>query len=356
MIKQMVSFTTPQYHAMQKHAAELGITFAELVRRCVDVYRLQFGLMGEEPMGLTESPSVEILVEDDKGILVKARMYHHDGCSYVEGFDGKRYVIRVSNPTMGRIETVVSVDGLDVHDGKKANVGKSGFVIHPRDHYDCTGFRVSHEKVATFRFGGVEGGYAASKGDTQNVGVIGVAAYQEKESFSMRHHRVDISFGDDRFLMFRPSPSSINRSNSESRGGASQFKSRSAESKGLSTSAVLPEREYAPLSEATCSVEEPTSGSIDVSPALATQFGEARESRVTETKFDRKTDSPWKLFTIRYESRENLIKLGIIPEDEELQAREQANPFPESSFCEPPAGWGEDAPVAKYGGPMPRQD
>jgi len=339
--KQMISFSDPQYYALQNHANELGITFAELVRRVVDFYRVEFGLMGDEEMGISQDPAVEVWVENQQGKMVRSRIYHHDGCSYVEGIDGRRYLIRVTNPTMGRVETVVSVDGIDVHDGKQAATDKSGLVINPRGSYDFEGFRVSNEKVAAFRFGGVEGGYAAHKGDTSNVGVIGVAIYREQERMPIIINKTEITFQSD---LYSAQPNWIGGWSGPARipkGGIDSFRSirRSSRSKGiLSTQAMS-------SVEPSCTVASPAPQAATesvVSPALATEFGESRESKVGETTFIRKTSSPWRLFTIRYESRENLVKLGIVPDDSELQVREQASPFPGSTaFCEPPPGWGE---------------
>ena len=331
MQKQMISFTDPQYHAMQAHAVELGITFAELMRRVVDLYRIEFGLMGEEDMGIGQEPSVSVYVEDKSGTMRDARIYNHDGTLYVEGVEGRRYFVRVKNPTMGRVEAVISIDGLDVQDGKPAAVDKNGLVLGPGGSFDFEGFRVSNEKVAAFRFGGVEGGYAASKGDTSNVGVIGVAFYQERER--MRIIRTEISFDSSPGYKSWPGPQP--RSRSFGIGGSNM-------AKGLSTFALS--SNHAGPATYSCDVsnsveaEELTSGGI--SPALATEFGEARTSKVGETTYHRATSSPWRMYSIRYESRDNLVKLGIIPDDVELQGREQANPFPATeNFCAPPAGW-----------------
>jgi hypothetical protein len=46
---------------------------------------------------------------------------------------------------------------------------------------EIDGFRQSVDTVAAFRFGSVRGSYAAQKtGDARNVGVIGVAIFNER--------------------------------------------------------------------------------------------------------------------------------------------------------------------------------
>jgi hypothetical protein len=102
------------------------------------------------------------------------------GESYVAGQSGRRYTIVVRNHSPGRVEAVVSVDGLDVIDGKAAGFGKRGYLLDPHDEVEIQGFRTSMSAVAAFRFGAVRDSYAEKKhGDTRNVGVIGVALFHE---------------------------------------------------------------------------------------------------------------------------------------------------------------------------------
>ena len=41
MIKQMISFTEPQWRWLKREALRLGVSVAELVRRAVDAHRRQ---------------------------------------------------------------------------------------------------------------------------------------------------------------------------------------------------------------------------------------------------------------------------------------------------------------------------
>jgi hypothetical protein len=103
------------------------------------------------------------------------------GRDYVVGESGRRYTIVVRNNTSSRLEVVVSVDGLDVLDGKAAAFAKRGYLVDPRGEIEIDGFRQSMETVAAFRFGSVRSSYAGQKhGDTRNVGVIGVAVFNER--------------------------------------------------------------------------------------------------------------------------------------------------------------------------------
>jgi hypothetical protein len=103
------------------------------------------------------------------------------GRDYVVGEAGRRYTIVVKNNTNFRLEVVLSVDGLDVLDGKAAAFNKRGYLVDPRSEVEIDGFRQSMDTVAAFRFGSVRGSYAGQKyGDTRNVGVIGVAVFNER--------------------------------------------------------------------------------------------------------------------------------------------------------------------------------
>src|SRR6185503_12401308 len=80
-----------------------------------------------------------------------------------------------------RLEVVLSVDGLDVLDGKSASFAKRGYIMDPRAEIEVDGFRQNMDEVAAFRFGSVRGSYAGLKtGDTRNVGVIGIALFNEE--------------------------------------------------------------------------------------------------------------------------------------------------------------------------------
>ncbi len=100
---------------------------------------------------------------------------------FVVGETGRRYSLVVRNRTDLRIEVVLSVDGLDVMDGRPASFHKRGYVLPPNGRIKVDGFRQSYEAVEAFRFGSVRDSYANKKyGETRNVGIIGVALFNER--------------------------------------------------------------------------------------------------------------------------------------------------------------------------------
>jgi hypothetical protein len=110
------------------------------------------------------------------GLILKGRWF-------VVGEEGRRYALVIRNKTDARIEVVASVDGLDVIDGRTASVTKRGYLMAPHSQQRIEGFRQSTDAVAAFRFAPVRESYAAEKyHNTGNVGVVGIAVFEERGS------------------------------------------------------------------------------------------------------------------------------------------------------------------------------
>ena len=122
---------------------------------------------------------VEFGLRDGSGRFMSG--LRSSGDNYVSAHAGHRYAIVIRNLSPGRIEAVLSVDGLDVIDGESASLGKRGYLIQPFATLEVEGFRTSTTQVAAFRFGSVSSSYANRKhGETRNVGVIGLALFHER--------------------------------------------------------------------------------------------------------------------------------------------------------------------------------
>ncbi|CAN5316021.1 hypothetical protein BH20VER2_BH20VER2_00680 [soil metagenome] len=100
---------------------------------------------------------------------------------FVVGEQNRRYTVSVRNRTSQRLEVVLSVDGLDVIDGRPAHFRKRGYLLEPNSRIEVDGFRQSYDAVAAFRFGSVAESYANQRfGEARNVGVIGLAVFHER--------------------------------------------------------------------------------------------------------------------------------------------------------------------------------
>ena len=248
---------------------------------------------------------------------------------YVHGQTGQRYAIRVDNPTNRRVEAVVSVDGLDVIDGEAANFRtKRGYIVPPRGSVTIDGFRVSTQAVAAFRFSSVSNSYASRKGKARNVGVVGVALFEEKAQPQMIVPRVARDFDfrrKSRRVEAKPAPAPF-----DDRGSFDESASASADApRATGKRSIRPQE---PRRER---------------PGLGTEFGESRSSAVTFTKFERaNTNKPTSIAELRYNNAQGLQALGIrlrnatLVDGNELAIRESASAFPQSpyqkSFAKPP--------------------
>lgn len=124
---------------------------------------------------------VEWGVRGRVGWLPAYKSSYWGGKRFVQGSKGGRYKLVVKNRCKSRLEVVLSVDGLDVMDGKTASFRKRGYIVDPGETLEVEGFRTSADAVAAFEFSGVGASYANLKhGDTRNVGVIGLAVFTEK--------------------------------------------------------------------------------------------------------------------------------------------------------------------------------
>lgn len=100
---------------------------------------------------------------------------------YVVGRKNSNYSLEVKNLSHSRLEIVLSVDGLDVMDGKPASYQKRGYIVQPGKTLTVDGFRTSESAVASFRFSSTSNSYSNQRhGTTRNVGVIGMAVFTEK--------------------------------------------------------------------------------------------------------------------------------------------------------------------------------
>ncbi len=100
--------------------------------------------------------------------------------TYVIGHDGERYSIVLTNHTNHSFESVATVDGLDVVNGRPAALDNRGYILSPWARLEIDGFRRSQDAVAAFRFSRVADSYAAQTSGDRNVGVIGVAFFSQR--------------------------------------------------------------------------------------------------------------------------------------------------------------------------------
>ncbi len=265
--------------------------------------------------------SVELIGEYGQTL----RSFDFRGRTWVMGREGERYRIRVTNHTGRRIEAVVSVDGRDAIDGRPGRIEKPGYLVQPWGSVTIDGFRVSMQDVATFRFSSVPDSYAAQMGSARDVGVVGVAVFQER--------------------YVPPPPAEYRRRDYEDRYGARDEAQKSGPAKSAGAGAPS----AAPRSEASGDRRAPERA------GLGTQFGERRNAPAVQVAFERAHQGrPDAVLALRYNDRQGLVAMGIQvdpprpqhPWRDEQYRRETARPFRDlpRSFAEPPPNWDECRP------------
>lgn len=242
------------------------------------------------------------VIDRDSGETLS--IYRHRGEHWVAGRPGARYAISVRNTTGERVMAVTSVDGVNVVSGETAAWGQTGYVLSPWQRYDIAGWRKTDAEVAAFHFTALPESYAARTGRPDHVGVIGVAVFRERPSPPV--------------LMPRPEPyrqrgdgERLGRSAAPASPESSAPSAAAAES-AASDSAVA-NRRMAPDSPST---------------RLGTGHGEREHDLVGHTRFERRHHQPDELIRIRYDSRENLIAMGIIPPDRPHWRDRRPSAFP----------------------------
>jgi hypothetical protein len=255
--------------------------------------------------------------------------FAHRGRTYVLGALGGRYLVRFRNGSSRRVEVVASVDGLDVVDGRSAAFEKRGYVVEPHGELTIDGFRLSSSAVAAFRFSSVPRSYAARQGDARDVGVIGLAVFP------------------DRAPQVRAAPAAPPWRDEE---GASAHRgdgrSRGAEAAPSEAGGRPPEAGGPPAAAEAAPAPGHDASRLSKRPGLGTEFGEEHASWVTEVAFERASERPDAVLTLRYDDRPGLLALGIdvdrdrLARRDDASLRESARPFrSEPGYCEPPRGW-----------------
>ncbi len=125
-----------------------------------------------------ESGQISLTLRDDAGSPLPGAQIGSD--LYAVGEAGARYTVGIENHSAYRYEVVASVDGLDVIDGAEADFNKRGYLIDPYTSFVIEGWRTGDDTVAAFRFSDMDNSYAGRTGKPRNIGVIGVAFFQEE--------------------------------------------------------------------------------------------------------------------------------------------------------------------------------
>ncbi len=270
-----------------------------------------------------------------KGALVQVDVYDRqdrsalpihtkDGRQYIVGAPGHEYAVRIRNCTGARVLVVTSVDGVNVISGDTASPSQSGYVLEPWGSVEIAGWRKNMDRTAAFYFTDLGDSYAARTGRPGNVGVIGVAVFQEKAS-----HITWRDLNDYRGRRANEADAGASAS------GATAPEARNSQpmpatspplaSADQESAAMAPRKDEVGDSARRQEAKEGVAEKRMLSK-LGTGHGRNEQSRVTLTKFERASDLPTETIAIQYDRRENLIAMGVLPAPR--LAHRNPDPFP----------------------------
>lgn len=237
----------------------------------------------------------------DRSRHMPLETFRHRGDAWIAGRPGSRYAVRLTNRSGARVLVVLSIDGVNAVSGETAATGQTGYVLGPWQTTEIAGWRKSLTEAAAFYFTALPDSYAARTDRPDNVGVIGAAVFREKMREVVRLPSAPVLRGEP---------------DHEARPG------RLRES-GSSMRAVPP----APESQSAAA------SSDERAERLGTGHGEREYAPTTQTTFDRAGERPNEVVRLRYDSRENLVALGVIRTP---RAPQRPDPFP--AFAPDPKG------------------
>jgi hypothetical protein len=277
-------------------------------RTCLGLLTLCFSLNAWSVGSLA---NVEVLNRDSGETLP---VYRHHGEYWVAGTPGARYAVVVRNLRGERVLAVTSVDGVNVISGETAAWNQSGYVFTAGESYAINGWRKSNQEVADFNFTALPDSYAARTGRPANVGIIGVALFLEKQA-PVVHYPPEAYRSQDSAAT-RSAPAPLNESDAISGATLAGRASPPPLVEGIGGNARRPSTE-----------------------SLGTGHGARESSYVSNTQFERLSETPNEVIRIRYDRLENLVAMGIV---RGRPTPAVPNAFPESAVSryvpDPPGG------------------
>ena len=251
---------------------------------------------------LEARPLVEMAVVDrDTGQWLDP--VRHAGQRWIAGTPGHRYSVRLTNTTGRRVLVVLSVDGVNAVTGQTAHPDQTGYVLGPWQSSEIQGWRKSLDEVAQFVFTDLPDSYAARTGRPDDVGVIGVAVFEEARRW-YEDYPVPIARGPT----------------------AREHGARS-------------ERNAAAKSAAPAAAESRSADSDMAAQSIGTGHGAREWSQASRTGFERASRAPAQISELRYDDHEALVARGVLRPYPRYRWRDRPHAFPEGFVADPPGNY-----------------
>lgn len=119
-------------------------------------------------------------------VLVGGRpvsQYLARGRRYIEALKGAEYELRIRNPLGVRVAVALSVDGMNTIDARRSSAwDASKWVIEPYQSITIRGWQMSSARARRFYFTSERDSYGAKIGQTANLGIISAVFFRERSS------------------------------------------------------------------------------------------------------------------------------------------------------------------------------
>lgn len=271
----------------------------DVVEASVPQKRPQLCLVVCEPF------EVEVLVN---GAPLEA--YTARGRFYIEAQRGAEYELRIRNPLPVRVAVALSVDGLNTIDARRTTArDASKWVVPPYGTITVSGWQMSSTRARRFYFTSERDSYAGRLGRPDDLGVVTAVFFRERA-------------GSGEIVPPEPRPLSAPRA-----GSAGRLESQS--------STPAPSSQVA----GTTAKERAAAPGVGDDYA-ATGIGRSVGNDVHWVRLELERE-PAAEVTLRYEYRDALVRLGILPrthppQSDPLRRRERARGFADPRFCPEP--------------------
>lgn len=233
------------------------------------------------------------------------------GRRYVEAREGSEYEVVVRNPLPVRVAVALSVDGLNTIDARRTSAWESSkWVIEPYGTVRIKGWQTSSTNARRFYFTTERDSYAAKLGRASDLGVITAVFYRESTP---------------RRVVRPPRP---------------YYEEDGVERRGRSEAPAEKEP------RANDSAKSGESAGVARSTRPRTDDGYAATGMGRSTRYDvdwiqmSLEHTPAAEITIRYEYRDALIRLGLLPryyrDEDALRRRERARGFEDRRYSPEP--------------------
>lgn len=246
---------------------------------------------------------VEVLVSGRPATQYLAR-----GRRYIEALKGAEYDLRIRNPLGVRVAVALSVDGMNTIDARRSSAwSASKWVIEPYQTITIRGWQMSSARARRFYFTSEKDSYGAKLGQTTNLGIISAVFFRERQPVT---------------IVTPPRPYEDGADRREER----KETDKSAPSAGTSSNAARQKRAdaYPPPDD----------------ESAATGIGRNVRNDVRWVNMD--LDSrPAGEVSIRYEYRDALVRLGIVPRPypsypDPIDRRERSTGFEDRRYSPEP--------------------